>query len=134
MNRIINDPDHVVEDAIQGYRLAHPDYYAATDNARVLKYPPAPIAGKVGIVTGGGSGHEPAFLGYVGKNMLDAVAIGEIFHRLRRGFSRRFQGGGQRCGRRLPVRQLRRRQHERQDGDQEGHGGRHTGENRGGQR
>ncbi|SUI51346.1 PTS-dependent dihydroxyacetone kinase, dihydroxyacetone-binding subunit dhaK [Serratia marcescens] len=79
MNRIINDPDHVVEDAIQGYRLAHPNYYAATDNARVLKYPPAPIAGKVGIVTGGGSGHEPAFLGYVGKNMLDAVAIGEIF-------------------------------------------------------
>lgn len=79
MNRIINDPDHVVEDAIQGYQLAHPNYYAATDNARVLKYPAAPIAGKVGIVTGGGSGHEPAFLGYVGKNMLDAVAIGEIF-------------------------------------------------------
>lgn len=85
MNRIINDPDHVVEDAIQGYQLAHPNYYAATDNARVLKYPAAPIAGKVGIVTGGGSGHEPAFLGYVGKNMLDAVAIGEIFLLLRQG-------------------------------------------------
>lgn len=79
MNRIINDPDHVVEDAIKGYLKAHPEYLAATDNARVLKYPAAPIKGKVGIVTGGGSGHEPAFLGYVGKNLLDAVAIGEIF-------------------------------------------------------
>ncbi|MHC5176291.1 dihydroxyacetone kinase subunit DhaK [Serratia rhizosphaerae] len=79
MNRIINDPDHVVEDAIQGYLQAHPDYFTPTDNARVLKYPAAPVSGKVGIVTGGGSGHEPAFLGYVGKNMLDAVAIGEVF-------------------------------------------------------
>lgn len=79
MNRIINEPDLVVEDAIQGYLKAHPEYFAQTDNARVLKYPKAPIQGKVGIVTGGGSGHEPAFLGYVGENMLDAVAIGEIF-------------------------------------------------------
>ncbi|MGJ3352162.1 dihydroxyacetone kinase subunit DhaK [Providencia sp. Je.9.19] len=79
MNRIINEPDHVVEDAIQGYLKAHPTYFAETENARVLKYPKAPIQGKVGIVTGGGSGHEPAFLGYVGENMLDAVAIGEIF-------------------------------------------------------
>ncbi|PRD15009.1 dihydroxyacetone kinase subunit DhaK [Pantoea coffeiphila] len=79
MNRIINDPDYVVEDAIQGYLKAHPGIYQATDNPRVLKRPQAPIAGKVGVVTGGGSGHEPAFLGYMGKNMLDAVAIGEVF-------------------------------------------------------
>ncbi len=79
MNRIINDPDHVVEDALQGILKAYPEYYTATENPRVLKYPAAPIAGKVGLVTGGGSGHEPAFLGYVGKNLLDAVAIGEIF-------------------------------------------------------
>jgi len=79
MNRIINDPDHVVEDAVIGYVKAHPEYLAHTSNPRVLKYPAAPVKGKVGIVTGGGSGHEPAFLGYVGKNMLDAVAIGEIF-------------------------------------------------------
>lgn len=79
MNRIINDPDYVVEDAIQGYLKAHPAIYQATDNPRVLKRPQAPIAGKVGVVTGGGSGHEPAFLGYMGKNMLDAVAIGEVF-------------------------------------------------------
>ncbi len=79
MNRIINDPDLVVEDAIEGYVAAHPDFYAKTDNARVLKYSGSVKKGKVGIITGGGSGHEPAFLGYVGKNMLDAVAIGEIF-------------------------------------------------------
>ncbi len=79
MNRIINDPDRVVEDAIQGYLAAHPELFTTTAHERVLKYPNTPQKGKVGIVTGGGSGHEPAFLGYVGKNMLDAVAIGEIF-------------------------------------------------------
>ncbi|EUK18038.1 dihydroxyacetone kinase subunit DhaK [Commensalibacter papalotli (ex Servin-Garciduenas et al. 2014)] len=79
LNRIINDPDLVVEDAIEGYVAAHPELFAKTDHERVLKYPAIPQKGKVGIVTGGGSGHEPAFLGYVGKNMVDAVAIGEIF-------------------------------------------------------
>ncbi|MFC2081505.1 dihydroxyacetone kinase subunit DhaK, partial [Bacteroidota bacterium] len=48
-------------------------------NERVLKYKHAPVKGKVGIVTGGGSGHKPAFVGYIGKNMCDAVAVGEIF-------------------------------------------------------
>lgn len=79
MQRIINDPSLVVEDAVSGYLKAYPDYFAATENSRVLKFPAAPISGKVGVVTGGGSGHEPAFLGYVGKNLLDAVAIGELF-------------------------------------------------------
>lgn len=79
MNRIINDPDHVVEDAIKGYLAAYPEFFAKTDHEKVLKRPDTPRKGKVGIVTGGGSGHEPAFLGYIGKNMLDAVAIGEIF-------------------------------------------------------
>ena len=45
----------------------------------IFKVKSAPKAGKVGVVTGGGSGHEPAFLGYVGEDMVDAVAIGEIF-------------------------------------------------------
>ncbi|SES92325.1 dihydroxyacetone kinase subunit DhaK [Thorsellia anophelis] len=79
MNRIINQPDFVVEDAIEGYVKAHPEYFVKTNNPKVLKSPTAPVANKVGLVTGGGSGHEPAFLGYVGHNMLDAVAIGEIF-------------------------------------------------------
>jgi phosphoenolpyruvate---glycerone phosphotransferase subunit DhaK len=79
MQRIINDPTLVVEEMLYGYVKSHPDLVAATDNPRVLKYAGAPVAGKVGIVTGGGSGHKPAFVGYIGRNMVDAVAVGEIF-------------------------------------------------------
>jgi dihydroxyacetone kinase-like protein len=79
MQRIINDPSRVVEDMLAGWLKANEATVAATDNARVVRYREAPIAGKVGLVTGGGSGHEPAFLGYVGRGMMDAVAIGEIF-------------------------------------------------------
>lgn len=78
-NRIVNNPDYVVEDMLKGFAKAHPDLVAATSNPRVLKYAGAPVAGKVGVVTGGGSGHKPAFIGYIGKNMCDAVAVGEIF-------------------------------------------------------
>jgi dihydroxyacetone kinase-like protein len=79
MNRIVNDPDFVVEDMLKGFLKAHQDLVAATDNPRVVRYKKAPVAGKVGIVTGGGSGHKPAFIGYLGENMCDAVAVGEIF-------------------------------------------------------
>lgn len=79
MQRIINNPDNVVEDMLEGFVKQHKDLVMKTDNPRVLKYINAPIAGKVGIVTGGGSGHKPAFIGYIGKNMADAVAVGEIF-------------------------------------------------------
>ncbi len=79
MQRIINDPNMVVEDYLKGFVRAHPHLIAATENARVLKYKGAPVAGKVGVVTGGGSGHKPAFVGYIGRNMCDAVAVGEIF-------------------------------------------------------
>lgn len=79
MQRIINDPDEVVNDMIRGFLKAYADTVVPTDNPRVVKYKKAPIKGKVGIVTGGGSGHKPAFVGYVGKNLVDAVAIGEIF-------------------------------------------------------
>ena len=79
MNRVINNPDLVVEDMLVGIVAAHPELQATRDNPRVVKRSCAPVAGKVGIVTGGGSGHEPAFLGYVGEHLLDAVAVGEIF-------------------------------------------------------
>ena len=79
MRRVINDPDLVVDDMLKGYLAAHPDLYEATDNSRVLRRAGPKHAGRVGVVTGGGSGHEPAFLGYVGRGMLDAVAIGEVF-------------------------------------------------------
>jgi phosphoenolpyruvate---glycerone phosphotransferase subunit DhaK len=79
MQRIINDPDLVVNEMVEGFLKAHADVVAPTSNPRVVKYRHAPIEGKVGIVTGGGSGHKPAFVGYVGKNMVDAVAVGEVF-------------------------------------------------------
>lgn len=79
MQRIINNADEVVEEMLKGFVLAHSDIVVKTENPRVLKYRNAPVKGKVGIVTGGGSGHKPAFVGYLGKNMVDAVAVGEIF-------------------------------------------------------
>jgi dihydroxyacetone kinase-like protein len=79
MQKFINDPSLVVDEMLQGYVKAHPDLVSHTENDRVLKYKHAPVEGKVGIVTGGGSGHKPAFVGYIGKNMCDAVAVGEIF-------------------------------------------------------
>lgn len=79
MQRIVNDVDYVVEDYLKGFVLAHKDIVLNTENPRVLKYKEAPIHGKVGIVTGGGSGHKPAFTGYIGKNLVDSVAVGEIF-------------------------------------------------------
>jgi len=79
MQKMVNEPQAVVDEMVEGYMKAHPDLVAATDNPRVLKYAGAPVQGKVGIVTGGGSGHKPAFIGYLGRNMVDAVAVGEIF-------------------------------------------------------
>jgi dihydroxyacetone kinase-like protein len=79
MQKFINDPSRVVDEMLEAYVIAHSDLIRTTQNNRVLKYKYAPIEGKVGIVTGGGSGHKPAFLGYVGRNMVDAVACGELF-------------------------------------------------------
>lgn len=79
MNRIVNDPNYVVEDMLKGFVKNHRDLVEKTENDRVLKYKKAPVEGKVGIVTGGGSGHKPAFIGYIGENLCDAAAVGEIF-------------------------------------------------------
>lgn len=79
MQRFINNPDLVVEDTVKGFVKAHSDIVRLAENPRVVVAKDAPHAGRVGVVTGGGSGHEPAFIGYTGKNMLDAVAVGELF-------------------------------------------------------
>lgn len=79
MQKVINRPQDVVEEMLEGYTRAMSDSVARTDHPRVIKYKQAPVANKVGIVTGGGSGHKPAFIGYIGRNMVDAVAVGEIF-------------------------------------------------------
>lgn len=79
MQRIINNSDDVVKDMLEGFVKAHGDIVQNTNNPRVLKSRCTGDFAKVGIVTGGGSGHKPAFIGYLGKNMVDAVAVGEIF-------------------------------------------------------
>ncbi len=77
MQRILNDPDNIVDEMLSGFLKAHGDIIEKTDNPRVVKAKGIQ-KGKVGVVTGGGSGHKPAFVGYVGKNLCDAVAVGEI--------------------------------------------------------
>ncbi|KQX51312.1 MULTISPECIES: dihydroxyacetone kinase subunit DhaK [Ensifer] len=79
MQRFVNNPDEVVEDTVKGFVKAHRDIVRLSENPRVIAAADAPTRGKVGVITGGGSGHEPAFVGYTGRNMLDAVAVGELF-------------------------------------------------------
>ena len=82
MQRIINDPNLVVEDMLKGFAKCYQNLVVPIEeNPRVLKYIKAPIQGKVGVVTGGGSGHKPAFVGYVGKNMWTRWRSGKCFPR-----------------------------------------------------
>jgi dihydroxyacetone kinase-like protein len=78
MNQLINDPANVVTDALRGIAAAHPDLRVDHENRVVLRGD-APVQGKVGLVSGGGSGHEPLHAGFVGPGMLDAACAGEIF-------------------------------------------------------
>ena len=79
MKKIINNPANFVEESIDGLIKSHPDIYAlASDNNRVITRSKK-ASNKVGIVTGGGSGHLPVFTGYVGEGFLDACAIGSVF-------------------------------------------------------
>ncbi|MFP3156208.1 dihydroxyacetone kinase subunit DhaK [Lachnospiraceae bacterium ZAX-1] len=77
MQRILNNPDDIVDEMLKGFLKAHSDIVEATENPRVVKAVNL-VEGKVGVVTGGGSGHKPAFVGYVGENLCDAAAVGEI--------------------------------------------------------
>lgn len=80
MQRFLNNPDDLVDETVAGFVKAHRDLvHLSPENPRVVVSNAAPKAGRVGIVTGGGSGHEPAFIGYTGRNLVDAVAVGEIF-------------------------------------------------------
>lgn len=79
MKKFINDPYDVVDEMLEGFLDVHKKYVRKLDAARTVVRTDAPVAGKVGVITGGGSGHKPAFIGFVGQGMLDAVAVGEIF-------------------------------------------------------
>ncbi|WP_010531839.1 dihydroxyacetone kinase subunit DhaK [Lentibacillus jeotgali] len=80
MKKLINNPNNVVEEMVEGYATAHPDYIRQLpENKRSLVTARETKQDKVGILIGGGSGHEPAFMGYVGEGMADGVAVGNIF-------------------------------------------------------
>lgn len=80
MKKLINDPEQFVDEMLEGLLLAHPNMLRpASADSRALTRADAPLAGKVGIVTGGGSGHLPVFLGYVGSGLCTGVAIGNVF-------------------------------------------------------
>src|SRR3954449_6361179 len=78
MKKLINDPADVVADALRGMAAAHPELRVDFEN-RVVFRGDAPVRGKVGLISGGGSGHEPMHGGFVGLGMLDAACAGEVF-------------------------------------------------------
>jgi len=79
MKKLINSPDTVVTDALAGMAAAFPDALSVDVTNKVVTRASGPVPGKVGLVSGGGSGHEPLHAGYVGYGMLDAACAGEVF-------------------------------------------------------
>lgn len=79
MNKLINDPDNLVDEMLDGYLAAYGDYVARAENPRVIVRATPKDQGKVGLAIGNGSGHEPIAMGWVGEGMLDANAVGDLF-------------------------------------------------------
>jgi phosphoenolpyruvate---glycerone phosphotransferase subunit DhaK len=79
LKKLLNNPDNVALEAVQGLALAYPQYVRQLAGLQAVVRCQAPTAGKVAVLTGGGSGHEPMFLGYVGQGMADASVAGNVF-------------------------------------------------------
>ena len=79
MKKLINDPGDVVADALRGVEAAHSDRIRVDHENKIVYRKDAPRQGKVGLISGGGSGHEPMHSGFVGLGMLDAACCGEVF-------------------------------------------------------
>jgi phosphoenolpyruvate---glycerone phosphotransferase subunit DhaK len=79
MKKVINDPEAVVKESLAGLAAAHGDLLRYDAGAQFVVRKDAPVSGKVGLVSGGGSGHEPLHGGFVGAGMLDAACPGEVF-------------------------------------------------------
>src|SRR5690242_6860426 len=79
MRKLLNDPGSVVRDSLQGLALAHADILRVSYDPVFVARVDAPVRGKVGVVSGGGSGHEPMHAGFVGRGMLDAACPGQVF-------------------------------------------------------
>src|SRR3954453_3457133 len=79
MKKLINAPDDVVREALQGMEAAHGDLIKVSYDPALVVRADAPVQGKAGIIPGGGWGHEPMHGGFVGRGMLDAACPGEVF-------------------------------------------------------
>jgi len=79
MKKLINDPNDVVTESLRGMEAAHPDLITVHYDPHYIARADAPTQGKVALVSGGGSGHEPMHGGFVGKGMLDAACPGQVF-------------------------------------------------------
>jgi dihydroxyacetone kinase-like protein len=79
VKKLINDPRAVVDESVEGFGIAHADLVTVHPDPLFITRRGAPVQGKVGIVSGGGSGHEPLHAGFVGRGMLDAAVPGAVF-------------------------------------------------------
>ena len=79
MKKLINDVDDVVRETLEGVAASHPDRVRKLDGHHVLVRADGPVAGKVALLSGGGSGHEPAFWGGIGPGLIDGAVQGEVF-------------------------------------------------------
>ncbi len=79
MKKIINKPEEFVNELLDALFKAHPNQLTYSEDIHAVVRADAPVEGKVALATGGGSGHLPVFLGYVGKGMLDGCAVGDVF-------------------------------------------------------
>jgi phosphoenolpyruvate---glycerone phosphotransferase subunit DhaK len=80
MKKLLNDPAAYADQTLTGLCRAHPEFYRLSpESPRVVMRPDSSVPGRVGIVTGGGSGHLPVFTGYIGRGLLNACAIGDVF-------------------------------------------------------
>ncbi|SFG76763.1 dihydroxyacetone kinase, N-terminal domain [Halopelagius inordinatus] len=79
MKKLINDPSDYVDEMLDGMVAAYPDRVRRLDGTKVLVRADGPVEGKVAVVSGGGSGHEPTHAGFIGDGMLDGAAAGEVF-------------------------------------------------------
>lgn len=79
MKKILNNPDNLVTEMLDGLVKANKDKIERIEGTNVIARKDSPVAGKVGLVSGGGSGHEPAHAGYVGRGMLDCAVAGDVF-------------------------------------------------------
>jgi dihydroxyacetone kinase-like protein len=79
MKKFLNDPEQIVDEALAGFVRAHASLVRAIPEERLCIRADAPVQGKVALVSGGGSGHEPLHAGFVGRGMLDAACLGDVF-------------------------------------------------------